>query len=65
MTKKTKTAKNTKDSINKVSYHYKPDNMTLQEWQIALRRQAAMKEKFAISENNRKEYPGYYTVTIP
>lgn len=68
MAKKSKTAKNTKDSINsinKVSYHYKPDNMTLQEWQIALRRQAAMKEKFAISENNRKEYPGYYTVINP
>lgn len=62
MAKKNKTAKSAKESINKVSYHYRPDNMTLQEWQIALRRQAAMKEKFAISEHNRKEYPGYYNV---
>lgn len=44
MAKKNKTAKSAKESINKVSYHYRPDNMTLQEWQIALRRQAAMKE---------------------
>lgn len=65
MAKKNKTVKSKKDSANKVSYHYRPDNMTLQEWQIALRRQAAMKEKFAISENNRKEYPGYYNVVNP
>lgn len=65
MAKKNKTVKKTKESINKVSYHYKPDNLTLQEWQIALRRQAAMKENFAISEKNRKEYPGYYHVINP
>lgn len=65
MAKKNKTSKNGKESTNKISYHYRPDNMTLQEWQIALRRQAAMKEKFAISENNRKESPGYYNVVNP
>lgn len=66
MAKKTKTIKKTKDSKNnKVSYHYKPDNLTLQEWQIALRRQIAQKENFAISETNRKEYPGYYKVANP
>lgn len=65
MAKKNKTVKKTKESINKVSYHYKPDNLTLQEWQIALRRQAAVKEQFAISEKNRKEYPGYYHVINP
>ena len=46
MAKKTKADKKTKSTVNKVSYHYRPDNMTLQDWQIALRRQAAMKEKF-------------------
>lgn len=65
MAKKNKTVKKAKDSINKVSYHYKPDNLTLQEWQVALRRQAAVKEQFAISEKDRKEYPGYYNVINP
>lgn len=65
MAKKNESTKSTKDSINKVSYHYKPDQLTLQEWQIALRRQTAMKEKYAISEKNRKEYPGYYNVINP
>lgn len=49
----------------KVSYHYKPDNLTLEQWQIALRKQAAMKEAFAITEINTKEYPGYYIVKNP
>ena len=65
MAKKTKADKKTKSTVNKVSYHYRPDNMTLQDWQIALRRQAAMKEKFVISERDKKEYPGYYTVINP
>lgn len=54
-----------KESIAKVSYHYKPDNLTIQEWQIALRRQAAAKENFAISILDKKEYPGYYLVINP
>ena len=49
----------------KVSYHYKPDNLTLEQWQIALRRQAAEKESFGIQEMNAKEYPGYYVVNNP
>nr|SIP56435.1 RNA polymerase-associated protein RapA [uncultured bacterium] len=49
----------------KVSYHYKPDNLTLEQWQIALRKQAAMKETFSITEINTKEYPGYYKVKNP
>ena len=65
MAKKNKTANKTKDSTNKVSYHYKPDNLTLQEWQIALRKQAAKKEMFAISEKDRKDFPGYYNVINP
>ena len=52
MKKETKKDKNTKKEFaSKVSYHYKPDNMTLEEWQISLRRQAAVKEQFVISES--------------
>ncbi|MDR2968951.1 MAG: DEAD/DEAH box helicase [Tannerellaceae bacterium] len=64
-TKTSKKAKEAKEAAAKVSYHYRPDNMTLQDWQIALRRQAAIKEKFVISEKGKKEYPGYYTVINP
>lgn len=46
----------------KVSYHCKPDGMTLEEWQIALRKQTAMKETLFVSEQNFKDAPGYYTV---
>lgn len=60
-----KSKKKEKDSSPKVSYHYKPENMTLEEWQIALRRQAAAKEPFAISECDMKEQPGYYNVANP
>ncbi len=65
MIKQKKTTEKKKESTPKVSYHYKPDNLTLQEWQIALRRQAAAKENFAISVLNKKEYPGYYLVINP
>lgn len=51
--------------IPKVSYHYKPENMTLEQWQIALRQQAAQKEVFAISEDKKADGPGYYTVSNP
>ncbi len=49
----------------KVPFTYKPDNMTLEQWQVALRKQAAAKELFAISEYNMQDYPGYYTVQNP
>lgn len=62
MVKNNKPGKSTKGSDSRVSYHYKPDHLSLQEWQIALRRQAALREKFLIAEKNRKEDPGYYNV---
>lgn len=65
MAKKTKTNKKVKEANSKVSYHFKPGNMTLQQWQIALRQQAAVKEQFAIGEKDKKEYPGYYSVVNP
>lgn len=46
----------------KVSHLHKPENQTLEEWQIALRQQAATKEYFAIFENHAADTPGYYTV---
>ena len=60
-----KKASGGKKAAPKVSYHYKPDNLTLEQWQIALRRQAAEKETFGIREMNAKEYPGYYIVNNP
>lgn len=67
MAKKSKTDSKRKDdkAASKVSYHYRPDNLTLEQWQIALRRQAAEKEPFGISECNTKDTPGYYTVLSP
>ena len=44
MEKKRKTkGKKPEKQAPKVSYHYKPENMTLEQWQIALRQQAAPK----------------------
>ena len=45
MTKgKKKTTKQADRQAPKVSYNYKPEGMTLEQWQIALRQQAAIKE---------------------
>ena len=64
MEKKRKTkGKKPEKQAPKVSYHYKPENMTLEQWQIALRQQAAQKETFAISEDRTADGPGYYTVS--
>jgi len=60
MAKKSQT--NSKSTL-KVSYHCKPDNLTLEQWQMALRRQVAAKEVYSISEKGMKDYPGYYTVS--
>lgn len=54
-----------KDKISKASYYQRPGNMTLEQWQIALRRQIVAKEHFGIQEMDAKEYPGYYTVHNP
>ena len=64
MEKKRKTkGKKPEKQAPKVSYHYKPENMTFEQWQIALRQQAAQKETFAISEDRTADGPGYYTVS--
>lgn len=51
-----------KSTVKKVSYYYKPSDMTLEEWQVALRRQVAEKETFGVSEIDKKKDPGIYKV---
>lgn len=63
MSNKASTKKKKEGNSPKVSYHYRPENMTLEAWQIALRQQVAQKESFAISAINEKQYPGYYKVS--
>lgn len=54
---KTNTHKSPKSTLPKVSYHYKPENMTLEQWQVALRQQVAAKESFNISEDTITDSP--------
>ncbi|MDQ1265387.1 MAG: hypothetical protein QG635_537, partial [Bacteroidota bacterium] len=57
MKKKVTTKKNTQKlpAEKTVPYHYKPDNLTLDEWQTALRRQYALHQNFRIE--NIGEHP--------
>lgn len=48
-----------------ISPHRKPENMTLEEWQIALRKIAATKAWFTITEVDEKMCPGDYQVSNP
>lgn len=60
--KNSKTVK--KDAIApKVSYFMKPEKMTLEEWQIALRRQIAEKEPIAVLFANSQHHDGVFHVT--
>ena len=63
MGKKANTKK--KRQPTKVSYRYKPENLSLEQWQITLRQQAAENENFTISEDKATDGPGYYTVSNP
>ena len=63
MGKKANTKK--KKQPTKVSYHYKPENLSLEQWEIALRQQAAEKENFTISEDKATDGSGYYTISNP
>ncbi len=49
----------------KASYHFRPTDMALAEWQRILRRQAASKAFFAISAIDEKYAPGDYQVINP
>ena len=49
----------------KISYIIKPDNMTPEGWQIALRQQVAAIEPFVIRSVDEKLCPGEYVVSNP
>ena len=49
-------------AMPKMTNKMKPRNMSLVDWQIALRRQQAEKENFAISQIDEKFCPGEYRV---
>jgi len=49
----------------RLSNTIKPDGMGLEEWQVALRRQQAQREHFAISETSAQFSPGEYQVRNP
>ena len=59
--KTTKTAKR-KKVAKKISYYVKPEKMTLEEWQVALRRQVAREERFSCRVMDDELKPGEYIV---
>lgn len=63
--KKTGTSRKKAASTSRISNIVKPRGMSLQGWQIALRRQAAQKENFGIVEVDTSQYPGEYVVVSP
>lgn len=48
----------------KFNPHHKPENMSLEEWQVALRRQVAKKERFVVKPVDFGR-EGYFSVTSP
>ena len=57
--------KTKKKTIRKLSDVVKPDNMTVEEWQVALRQQSARDETFAIAAVDEKAAAGEYSVKNP
>ena len=64
MRKDPKSKKN-KSKKPKVSYYVKPDKMSLEEWQIKLRKQVAQTERFVIHCVDDELCPGEYSVRNP
>lgn len=62
---KTAKSKKQKDKVEKVSYNFKPEHMSLEEWQIALRKMQADKEILSVTEVDKRETPGDYRVQNP
>ena len=63
---KGKTSSKAKKSKNsKISYYVKPEKMSLEEWQIKLRKQVAQTEHFAIHCVDDELCPGEYSVRNP
>ena len=59
---RTKETKKKASHAPKLSYTVKPDNMTLRQWQIALRKQIADTETYAISHADARNKNGEYLV---
>ena len=59
------TAKEKPVRIPKISWVVKPGNMTLVQWQQALRRQIAREETMAVSAVDERNLPGEYEVRNP
>ncbi len=51
-----------KKAVKKISYYVKPEKMTIEAWQTALRKQVAREEHFVCKPVDDKELPGEYTV---
>lgn len=64
-TSKKKAKKPTEKSTLKVSLLQRPEGMDLEKWQIALRKQAALKELLSIEPIDKKRAPGDFTVRNP
>jgi SNF2 family DNA or RNA helicase len=65
-TKKKLSAKTTKKPQAIIPYHYKPERFSVEEWQIALRRQFVENKFFGIHKNDGLTSPfGDYTVRNP
>jgi superfamily II DNA or RNA helicase len=60
-----KLVKQTKEKLQKVPYHYKPDDLDLVQWQLALRKQFVKDKSFGIQKLNKKPVFGDYRVTNP
>lgn len=60
-----KLTKKEKEKETKVPYHYKPEELQLEDWQKALRRQFAKDNMFAISKLDNELVFGDYEVTNP
>lgn len=58
-------AKSNKKKATKVSATFQPEKMSLEDWQIALRKQTAEKESFLISFVDKQSLPGDYFVKNP
>lgn len=61
--KKTTKRKKAKVIVPKMTNTFKPKEMSLEEWQIALRKQQAEKEEFLISQVDERFSPGVYRVS--
>lgn len=64
-TKGKTSSKAKKSKKPKISYYVKPEKMTLEEWQVKLRKQVAQTEHFAIHCVDDELCPGEYSVRNP